>query len=112
MQPLLQVDANVEAQAQVLEVIAKNQEAYRTAYGYNEWRRACEVGGIWDIHLGFWRIKNGWKGVKGSRTRGRTAQRSATTRRAVRSGELFFILKKFFSNPGCRPPASCPATYF
>ncbi|GAB4820758.1 hypothetical protein N2152v2_007804 [Parachlorella kessleri] len=38
-----EVDANIDSQAQVLEVIARNQEAYRTAYGYNEWRKSCEV---------------------------------------------------------------------
>ena len=43
--PLSQVDTNIDSQAQVLEVIARNQEAYRTAYGYNEWRKSCEVSG-------------------------------------------------------------------
>ena len=34
---------NVQKQAQLMGVIAQNQAAYKQAFGYNEWRAACEV---------------------------------------------------------------------
>lgn len=40
----LQVDNNVSKSAQLLDVVAASQATFRRAYGYAEWRRACEVG--------------------------------------------------------------------
>lgn len=37
------VSENVRKQAQLMEVIAQSQSAYKQAFGYNEWRAACEV---------------------------------------------------------------------
>lgn len=37
------VGENLQKQAQLMEVISKNQAAYRQAFGFDEWRRACEV---------------------------------------------------------------------
>lgn len=37
------VAANVEKQRQLLGVISVNQAAYREAFGFREWRAACEV---------------------------------------------------------------------
>lgn len=38
-----QVDNNVSKNAQLLDVIAANQAVFKNNYGYQEWRRACEV---------------------------------------------------------------------
>ena len=38
------VAENVKKQAQLMEVIGQTQAAYKQAFGYNEWRAACEVG--------------------------------------------------------------------
>ncbi|KAK9820581.1 hypothetical protein WJX72_011897 [[Myrmecia] bisecta] len=38
------IEENVQRQAQLLDVIGKNQAAYRHAFGYPEWRAACEAG--------------------------------------------------------------------
>lgn len=40
-----EVDSNVESQGQVLDVLAHSQQSYRSAYGYDEWRKSCEVAG-------------------------------------------------------------------
>lgn len=37
------VDANVARQNELLVVINKNTAAYRQAFGFREWRQACEV---------------------------------------------------------------------
>lgn len=37
------VDANVARQSELLAVINKNTAAYRQAFGFREWRQACEV---------------------------------------------------------------------
>ena len=37
------VDANVARQSELLVVINKNTAAYRQAFGFREWRQACEV---------------------------------------------------------------------
>lgn len=34
---------NVQKQAQLMAVIGQNQSAYKQAFGYQEWRAACEV---------------------------------------------------------------------
>lgn len=39
------VEENLQKQAQLMEVIQKNQAAYKQAFGFEEWRRACEVRG-------------------------------------------------------------------
>ena len=46
MKRLLQVnvDANVARQNELLVVIKKETAAYRQAFGFREWRQACEVG--------------------------------------------------------------------
>ena len=38
-----QVEENLEKQAQVMAVIEREQAAYKQAFGYAEWRAACEV---------------------------------------------------------------------
>ena len=38
-----QVEDNLAKQAQVMEVIDREAAAYKQAFGYNEWRAACEV---------------------------------------------------------------------
>lgn len=38
-----QVDENLAKQAQVMQVIEREQAAYKQAFGFNEWRSACEV---------------------------------------------------------------------
>jgi hypothetical protein len=38
-----QVDNNVSKNGQLLDVIAANQSIFKNNYGYQEWRRACEV---------------------------------------------------------------------
>ena len=38
-----QVEENLAKQAQVMEVIDREAAAYKQAFGYNEWRAACEV---------------------------------------------------------------------
>lgn len=38
------VTENVQKQSQLMGVIAQNQAAYKQAFGYHEWRAACEVG--------------------------------------------------------------------
>lgn len=56
MKRLLQVnvDANVARQNELLVVIKKETAAYRQAFGFREWRQACEVGIFWiDYNLGF-----------------------------------------------------------
>ena len=37
------VDSNVARQSELLVVINKNTAAYRQAFGFREWRQACEV---------------------------------------------------------------------
>lgn len=37
------VDRNVSRQAELLGIINKNTAAYRQAFGFREWRQACEV---------------------------------------------------------------------
>lgn len=37
------VDANVARQNELLVIINKNTSAYRQAFGFREWRQACEV---------------------------------------------------------------------
>ena len=39
----MNVDANVARQSELLVVINKNTAAYRQAFGFREWRQACEV---------------------------------------------------------------------
>jgi ALIX V-shaped domain binding to HIV len=46
-----EVAANVDKQRQALEVVAKTQAAYRAAFGFPEWRKACEVRLGWDPAL-------------------------------------------------------------
>ena len=38
------MDENLAKQAQVMEVIDREAAAYKQAFGYPEWRTACEVG--------------------------------------------------------------------
>ena len=38
-----EVAENVTKQAQIMEVIAQSQFAYKQIFGYNEWRAACQV---------------------------------------------------------------------
>ena len=38
-----QVDNNASKSAQLLDVIAANVAVFKSNYGYQEWRRACEV---------------------------------------------------------------------
>lgn len=38
------MDNNVSKSAQLLDAVAASQATFRQAYGYAEWRRACEVG--------------------------------------------------------------------
>ncbi len=38
-----QVEENLAKQAQVMEVIDREAAAYKQAFGYNEWRAACEA---------------------------------------------------------------------
>ena len=38
------VEANLQKQGQLMEAIDRNQAAYKHAFGYREWRSACEVG--------------------------------------------------------------------
>lgn len=38
------MDENLAKQAQVMEVIDREAAAYKQAFGYPEWRAACEVG--------------------------------------------------------------------
>jgi hypothetical protein len=45
------VDENLAKQAQVMEVIDREAAAYKQAFGYPEWRAACEVGCL-DLSLG------------------------------------------------------------
>ena len=42
-----QVEENLAKQAQVMEVIDRESAAYKQAFGYNEWRAACEVSFAW-----------------------------------------------------------------
>ena len=35
--------ANCERQAELLAVLAQQQAAFRSAFGFADWRRACEV---------------------------------------------------------------------
>lgn len=37
------MDANVARQNELLVIINKNTAAYRQAFGFREWRQACEV---------------------------------------------------------------------
>ena len=37
------MDANLGKQAQLMEAIERYQAAYKHAFGYPEWRQACEV---------------------------------------------------------------------
>ncbi len=37
------IAANVERQRQLLAVVDEKQAAFRAAFGFAEWRRACEV---------------------------------------------------------------------
>ena len=39
------MEENLEKQAQVMAVIEREQAAYKQAFGYREWRAACEVRG-------------------------------------------------------------------
>lgn len=39
---VMEVDNNVSKSAQLLDVVAHNQATFRSAYGYAEWRKACE----------------------------------------------------------------------
>ncbi len=41
--PQAQVAENLEKQAQVMAVIEREAAAYKQAFGYAEWRGACEV---------------------------------------------------------------------
>ena len=38
-----QIDSNLAKSAELLDVINKNTQAYRQAFGFREWRQACEV---------------------------------------------------------------------
>ena len=38
-----QIDSNLSKSAELLDVINKNTQAYRQAFGFREWRQACEV---------------------------------------------------------------------
>ena len=38
-----QVDDNLKKQAELMSVIDKETAAYKHAFGYTEWRSACEV---------------------------------------------------------------------
>lgn len=40
-----QVDDNLKKQAELMSVIDKETAAYKHAFGYTEWRSACEVWG-------------------------------------------------------------------
>lgn len=42
--PVFQVEDNLAKQAAVMQVIEREQAAYKQAFGYAEWRAACEVG--------------------------------------------------------------------
>lgn len=37
---------NVQKQSQLMGVIGQNQAAYKQAFGYYEWRAACEVSSV------------------------------------------------------------------
>ena len=37
------IRANVERQAELLAVLQQQQQAFRSAFGFADWRRACEV---------------------------------------------------------------------
>ena len=39
-----QVDENLKKQAELMAVIDRETAAYKHAFGYTEWRSACEVG--------------------------------------------------------------------
>ena len=41
-----QVDENLKKQAELMSVIDKETAAYKHAFGYTEWRSACEVGSV------------------------------------------------------------------
>lgn len=45
------MDENLAKQAQVMEVIDREAAAYKQAFGYPEWRAACEVGCL-DLSFG------------------------------------------------------------
>ena len=47
-----QVEDNLSKQAAVMQVIEREQAAYKQAFGYAEWRAACEVGRDRSHHLG------------------------------------------------------------
>ena len=44
------VGENLSKQAQLMEVIGKNQAAYKHAFGFEEWRRACDVSALPHSH--------------------------------------------------------------
>ncbi len=44
------MDENLAKQAAVMEVIDREAASYKQAFGYNEWRAACEVGPPRQIH--------------------------------------------------------------
>lgn len=48
------VAENVQKQSQLMGVIAQNQAAYKQAFGYHEWRAACEVKNFMH-HLSQWK---------------------------------------------------------
>lgn len=45
------MDANVARQNELLVIINKNTAAYRQAFGFREWRQACEVSRLHDSLL-------------------------------------------------------------
>ena len=44
--PPPQVDNNVSKSQHLLDAVAASQRVFKSAYGYAEWRRACEVGEV------------------------------------------------------------------
>lgn len=41
-----QVDENLKRQAELMSVIDRETRAYKHAFGYTEWRSACEVHNV------------------------------------------------------------------
>ena len=61
-EPFLQgnVDANVARQSELLVLINKHTASYRQAFGFREWRQACEVGCTLPLWQKSGQVQNLW----------------------------------------------------
>jgi hypothetical protein len=69
------IRANCERQAELLTVLAQQQAAFRSAFGFADWRRACEVCVVSKYHGSQRQALGTWDFFTATRTIGEAGSR-------------------------------------